>query len=62
MRFDSARRLLKVRSDMPCEHLNPEKWVRGSASNDGRVPTYCPGCQKFMGYVVPVEKKEKGGK
>lgn len=47
---------------MTCEHMNPAKWIKGQPLNDGRIATTCPGCGKFMGYVVPVEaKKEKGG-
>jgi hypothetical protein len=40
-----------------CKHISPESWVKKQGSNpDAR---HCPGCGKFMGYVVTWAKKGK---
>jgi len=41
---------------MNCTHLDPKKWTEGQPNREGKIPTYCPGCRKFMGYIVPYSK------
>jgi uncharacterized GH25 family protein len=39
--------------------LDQTKWLGWKPREQVKTltPTYCPGCQKFMGHVVPVEAK-----
>ena len=41
---------------MPCNHLNPATWVH----RDGKA--FCPGCKRFMGYVVSVTESKARSK
>lgn len=41
---------------MSCNHLNPATWIQ----RDGKA--FCPGCKRFMGYVVPVTESKTRSK